>query len=517
MSASMQSSSTATMSSHGHDRNHDPEKDEEITPPDLANGDLERGKKDPQASPVVLDWDGPDDPENPMNWPRCKRRFHVVPPAVISFAATLGSSIYTPAFPDIMEKWNVSSTVALLPLTLYVLALGFGPVLAAPLSETYGRHIVYLTSAPLGALFTMGTGFSQNIETLCILRFFSGLAFSPALAIGAGSIADVNKPEHRAVPSALYILSPFLGPALGPVIGAFVTVRIGWRWTQWTLIFFAIFAFILTTFARETHKNTILTRRAKHRKLPLPPSPFPSRSATIRFLITVTLIRPLHMLITEPIVAFLSLYVAFNFSVLFAFFAAFPYVFKSVYGFTIEQVGLVFLAIGIGCVLAVPTVLACDFWLYQPKVREAKRNGGSGAVAPEYRLYPAMIGSVGLPIGLFWFAWTGRSSVSWASPVVSAIPFAWGNLSIFIAAATYLIDAYQALNGASAVAANGLLRYTLGGVFPLFTLQMYRNLGIDWATSLLGFIAVGLMPVPWVLFKFGKQIRKRSAYDMSNL
>jgi len=90
------------------------------------------------------------------------------------------------------------------------------------------------------------------------------------------------------------------------VIGAFVTVRKGWRWTQWTLIFFAIFAFILTTFARETHQNTILTRRAKHRKLPLPPSPFPSRSAKIRFLITVTLIRPLHMLITEPIVAFLS-------------------------------------------------------------------------------------------------------------------------------------------------------------------------------------------------------------------
>ena len=75
------------MSSHRHDRNHDPEKDEEIAPPDLANEDLERGKEDPQVPPVVLDWDRPDDPENPMNWPKWKRRFHVVPPAVISFAA----------------------------------------------------------------------------------------------------------------------------------------------------------------------------------------------------------------------------------------------------------------------------------------------------------------------------------------------------------------------------------------------------------------------------------------------
>jgi MFS family permease len=61
----------------------------------------------------------------------------------------------------------------------------------------------------------MGAGLSQNIWTLCILRFFAGLAFSPSLAIGGGSIADVNKPEHRAAASAMYILSPFLGPALG--------------------------------------------------------------------------------------------------------------------------------------------------------------------------------------------------------------------------------------------------------------------------------------------------------------
>lgn len=133
----------------------------------------------------------------------------------LTFDSTLGSSIYSPAFPSIEKEWGVSSTVALLPLTTYVLALGFGPLIAAPMSETYGRHIVYLISAPIGALFTMGAGFSQNIWTLCILRFFAGLSFSPALAIGAGSIADVYTTDRRAYPSTLYILSPFLGPALG--------------------------------------------------------------------------------------------------------------------------------------------------------------------------------------------------------------------------------------------------------------------------------------------------------------
>jgi hypothetical protein len=82
-----------------------------------------------------------------------------------------------------------------------------------------------------------------------------------------------------------------------------------------------------------------------------------------------------------------------------------------------------------------------------------------------------------------------------------------------IASANYLIDTYQALTGASALAANGLLRYVLGAAFPLFTLQMYRSLGIAWATSLLGFVCVALLPVPWVLWVWGRRIRKGSGYD----
>jgi hypothetical protein len=88
-----------------------------------------------------------------------------------------------------------------------------------------------------------------------------------------------------------------------------------------------------------------------------------------------------------------------------------------------------------------------------------------------------------------------------------------GDLILIAAVATYTVDTYQALTSASAVAANGLLRYLFGAVFPLFTLQMYEGMGIGWATSLLAFVTVALMPIPWVLFKFGHSIRSRSSYD----
>jgi hypothetical protein len=42
---------------------------------------------------------------------------------------------------------------------------------------------------------------------------------------------------------------------------------------------------------------------------------------------------------------------------------------------------------------------------------------------------------------------------------------------------------------------------------------VYEKLGIGWASSLLGFIAVALMPVPWLFFKYGKQLRAKSKYE----
>jgi MFS family permease len=114
-----------------------------------------------------------------------------------------------------MEDFGVSRTAALLPLSIYVLALGLGPILGAPLSETFGRRTVYLISPPLAALFTLGAGFSPTFAGLVILRFFAGMFFSPALAIGAGTLADVFHPSERAFATSIYILSPFLGPSLG--------------------------------------------------------------------------------------------------------------------------------------------------------------------------------------------------------------------------------------------------------------------------------------------------------------
>lgn len=121
----------------------------------------------------------------------------------------------SPARSQLMAEFNVSSTVALLPLTMYVLALGFGPVIGGPLSETIGRYPVYAGSVPLGALFALGAGFVHDIGALAFLRFMSGLCWGPVLAVASGSLVETFRPKTRGPVSALFILMPFLGPGLG--------------------------------------------------------------------------------------------------------------------------------------------------------------------------------------------------------------------------------------------------------------------------------------------------------------
>lgn len=116
-----------------------------------------------------------------------------------------------------MEEFEVGSTIAILPLSLYVFALGIGSAAAAPLSEIVGRYPIYLGAVLLGSSFTLAAGYSRTITELCVFRFFAGFCFSPSLAVAAGTINETFLPAQRAVPSTIFILTPFLVQGWGKV------------------------------------------------------------------------------------------------------------------------------------------------------------------------------------------------------------------------------------------------------------------------------------------------------------
>lgn len=144
---------------------------------------------------------------------------------ILTSFSTFGSSVYTPAIVEVAERFNVSITAATLPLTLYVLGLALGPTISAPISETFGRRIVYLTLFPISLFFTLGAGLAQSYATLMVCRFLAGTIGAGALAIGAGTNSDLFPPLTRAAVASVFLLAPFAGPALGKSSVTFISER----------------------------------------------------------------------------------------------------------------------------------------------------------------------------------------------------------------------------------------------------------------------------------------------------
>jgi multidrug resistance protein len=129
---------------------------------------------------------------------------------------------------EIITQFHSSQEVVTLGLSLFVLGFALGPLLFAPMSELYGRQVLYF--ATFGALvcFNAGCAASQNIWSLIILRFFAGSFGSSPLANAGGIIADMFPAKERGLAMTIFAAAPFMGPVLGPIIGGFLGQYTGW-------------------------------------------------------------------------------------------------------------------------------------------------------------------------------------------------------------------------------------------------------------------------------------------------
>lgn len=156
---------------------------------------------------------------------------------------------------------------------------------------------------------------------------------------------------------------------------------------------------------------------------------------------------------------------------------------------------------------------SCLFALYYDKIYEkAKKSGKHWASGPEYHRLPLSCATGPcLTISFFWLAWSAKSTVHWAIPVLSGLVFGLGYQTIFISLLTYVTDAYR-IYSASALAASVIMRSIMGALFPLAAHPLYAKLGVSWATSVLGFASLACIPIPFALLHYGPCIRKRSPF-----
>jgi len=422
----------------------------------------------------------------------------------------VSSDILTrPGIRDIKPEFGVGQTVALMTTSAFVLGFAVGALVLSPLSEVYGRRELYIGTFGAFVLLSGGAGLAQSMPAIIALRFLGGLAGSFTQAVAPAVVADMFEAQERGLVLSIFTLAGLMGQNLGPIICGFLDAAHGWRSIPLVVtVASAPIWFIMVFTFPETYAPVLLQRRAnrltaetgtQHVVAGASPKPISQQ-------LRVGALRPWIMLIYEPIVTLLSLFLSVVHGTLFLLFAAYPIVFQEARGWKQGVASLPFLAIVVGIILSLFYVALIDQARYARVVTRC-----NGHAPPEARLPPAMLGAAALPIGLFWFAWTNDPGVHWFVCVSAGTLFGFGMVLLYMSLTNYLVDAYLAYS-ASALAASTVLRSVAGAAFPLFTNKMYDALGIHWASSIPGFLALVFVPCLFAFYRWGHILRTKTRF-----
>lgn len=483
------------------------------------------------SDPYLVDWLGPNDPQNPQNWSMGRKVFVTFLLCLLTFSVYMGSAIYTPGIESIVAYFQVSQITATFGLTLFVLGYGIGPMIGlSSMSEipAIGRTMPYLGTLFLFVILQVPTALVQNIAGFLVLRFLAGLFGSPPLATGGASIGDMYSARKRPLAIGVWGLSAVCGPVLGPLIGGFAAQSYGlegWRWTIWPLLMLSGFSFLLLVLTLpETSSSNILYRRAARlRKVTGNPhlqtkGEMFSATLTGKELALMTFVRPFVLSFTQPIVLGINLHIGLVYGILYLWFEAFPIVFVSTYGFNLGEQGLAFMGIFLGALLVYVPFYLWHKYSYEPLFDKKKGN-----VAPEKWLEPAILGAWAIPICLFGFGWTATASIHWIVPIIMSSFFSIGTFLLFQSGLAYLGDTYPDYI-ASVYAGNDFFRATIGAFLPLGARALYTNLQangpsefpVAWGCTLIGCISIVMGPIPLILYKFGPKLRSMSKYAINS-
>ncbi|KAH7371780.1 major facilitator superfamily domain-containing protein [Cadophora sp. MPI-SDFR-AT-0126] len=458
----------------------------------------------------IVDFDGPDDPYRPINWPFRKKLITTLLYGLTTMGSTWASSVYSPAVNQISEEYGVTEEVGTLGVSFLLMGFGLGPLLWAPLSEVYGRKPAVLAPYFVAACFSFGTATAKDIQTILLTRFFAGLFGSAPVTNTGGVLGDIWSPQQRGTAIVGYAFAVVGGPTLGPIAGgAIVSSYLRWRWTEYTTAIMMTTVLIFDVLILdETYAPVLLVQKARRLRHETGNWSLHARheewDVSLKEMANKFLKTPFRLLAT-PICFLVALYASFVYGILYLCLGAIPIQFAEERGWGPVTSQLPFLALLSG------TILGGGANIFNNKFYIRRFEANNNKPVPEARLPPMMIGSLFFATSLFLFGWTSPRHITPVLPLLSLVFMGFGFFTIFQAALNYLIDTFARF-AASAVAANTLLRSIFAAVFPLFVAPMFHNLGIQWASSLLGFVSLCLVPIPYLFYIYGPRIRGKGRF-----
>lgn len=349
---------------------------------------------------------------------------------------------------------------------------------------------------------------------MIVLRFFAGLFSSAMIPMGGGCISDMFEPDQRGIAMALYSVVPLFGPCVGPVVAGWILQGWGedkWRWIFWTWTMVAgaveLVGLICT---RETYAPVLLRKKAAKLRKETQESQYHSMfekvTETPLQKVERIVLRPMIFLTTELSVMLPSLYMAIIYGCFYLLIASLPRVYRGIYEQPVGVSSLHNLALGVGLILFGQVEGICIDLIFK---KMCAKHGGS---RPEYKLPMLMTTVFITPCALILFGWTAYYRQPWIAPDIGLVLMGIAVVGTILQVQMYMAD-LMGIYAASAISATLALRSLFAFVFCLISDPLFDRLGINWGVSLLALIsAVFGIPSPFLLYRYGPALRRRSKY-----
>ncbi|KAM3510687.1 hypothetical protein MY11210_005668 [Beauveria gryllotalpidicola] len=462
---------------------------------------------------------------------------------IVSVAATFSgfaSNIYFPALPTIAADLDVSAELVTLTVTSYLVLQGLAPSLWGPVSDVRGRRVAYLCTFVVFLGACIGLALTRRYAALVALRCLQSAGSASTIAVGAGVIGDMTTRADRGGFMGVFQAGLLTPVAVGPILGGAVAGALGWRAIFWLLtVYSGVFLLVLLAALPETLRSLVAngssvapparggwlarfplrvyqrtTRVAWDRGAPPPVLP-PSSPKSIDVL------GPLRILgsrCATPIVVFVAVYyTVWQMSI-----TAMSSLFKDRYGLGEMQIGLTFIANGVGCIvgtLVTGRILDADY--RRVKVRLAAAAAATGDSASDghdddassfpiekarLRLLPVF--SLIQCLSILLFGWTIQHprSVPIAIPIVSTFATGWAAISTVSAISTYLVDVFPD-RSAAATASLNLARCLFAAGGTSFVMPMIGGIDVGWTFTICVAVQLVALVGPLVQYRYAGKWR----------
>ncbi|KAJ3579381.1 hypothetical protein NPX13_g1182 [Xylaria arbuscula] len=436
---------------------------------------------------------------------------------ITSTAATFSgfaSNIYFPALSTIAHDLDVSLELINLTVTSYLILQGIAPSFWGPLSDVKGRRITYCFTFLVFLGACVGLAESRNYATVIVLRSLQSAGSASTIAIGAAVIGDITTREERGGFMGVFQAGLLAPVAIGPVIGGGLTT-LGWRAIFWFLtIYSAVFLVLLIILLPETLRSAVSNGSVRPPSLiarfPLniyqktTKTEFSPQAAQVAKAGNIDLAGPFRILFSKqaaPIIVFLGVYYAvWQMSI-----TAMSTLFQSNYGLTETEIGLTYIANGVGSIigtLVTGKILDADYRRVKHKHEaQASQDDPDNATFPlekaRLRLVPIFAGLQCASILVF--GWTIQYSrrVHIAVPIITTFFTGWALVSAQSVITTYLVDIFPDQKAAASASMN-LARCLLAAGGTSLVMPLINAVGAGWtftiavAALLVALVGIGI-------------------------